>query len=54
MDDAGVPVPALFMHQLPKLRDQADKPFLDAEAFATKAQTLLAALPDADAERVEQ
>lgn len=44
---SGVPAPSLFMHQLPKLRDQPDKPFLDAEAFAAKARTLLAALPPA-------
>jgi hypothetical protein len=48
MRDSRMPVPVLFMHQLPKLRDQADKPFLDADVFASKAMSLLAALPGAN------
>ena len=36
------PTPALLMHQLPTL---PTKQFLDAEAFAAKAQTLLSQLP---------
>lgn len=54
MGDTGVPVPALFMHQLPKLRDQPNKPFLDADAFATQARASLAALPAATAERADR
>lgn len=54
MGDTGMPVPELFMHQLPKLRDQADKPFLDADMFASKAMSLLAALPAANLEHAGQ
>ena len=54
MGATGMPVPALFMHQLPKLRDQADKPFLDADVFANKATSLLGALPAANPERAAQ
>lgn len=38
----GVPSPALFMHQLPKLRGQPGRPTLDGEVFAAKARALLA------------
>jgi len=41
----GVPAPALFMHQLPKLRGQPGRPLLDGDAFAAKARELLAGLP---------
>jgi len=41
----GVPAPALFMHQLPKLRGQPGRPLLDGDAFAAKARELLARLP---------
>ena len=39
---SGPPTPALFMHQLPTL---PSKQFLDADAFAAKAQALLSQLP---------
>jgi hypothetical protein len=38
------PTPALFMHQLPALRGQPERPFLDSAAFAAKARDLLARL----------
>ncbi|HJR72093.1 MAG TPA: hypothetical protein VJ806_00455 [Luteimonas sp.] len=38
----GVPSPALFMHQLPKLRGQPGRPDLDGETFGAKARALLA------------
>jgi len=41
----GVPAPALFMHQLPKLKGQPGRPFLDGDAFAARARELLAKLP---------
>ena len=51
----GVPAPTLFMHQLPKLRDQPDKPFLDADAFAAKARAMLDGLaPAANAEPADR
>src|SRR5687768_12486096 len=40
----GVPAPALFMHQLPKLRGQPGRPLLDGAEFATEARVLLAKL----------
>ena len=39
---SGPPTPALLMHQLPTL---PSKQFLDADAFAAKAQALLSQLP---------
>lgn len=50
MGGTSMPAPVLFMHQLPKLRDQADKPFLDVDVFASKATSLLGALPAANVE----
>jgi hypothetical protein len=49
ISENGVPAPALFMHQLPKLRGQPGRPFLDGDAFAAKARELLAGLPAAAA-----
>lgn len=40
----GVPQPALFMHQLPPLRGQPGRPFLDGQVFSAKAHELLARL----------
>jgi hypothetical protein len=42
-----VSTPALFMHQLSTLRGQPGRPFLDKDAFAAKARTLLNSLPSA-------
>jgi hypothetical protein len=45
----GVPAPALFMHQLPPLKNQPGRPLLDGEVFAAKARELLSRLPPARA-----
>lgn len=41
----GVPEPALFMHQLPKLRGEPGRPTLDGDVLARKAQELMGQLP---------
>jgi hypothetical protein len=38
---ANSPQPALFMHQLPALRGQPGRPFLNSAVFAAKARELL-------------
>lgn len=45
MSEKDVPQPTLFMHQLPGLRGQTDRPFLDSDVFAARARELLAQLP---------
>ena len=41
----GAPEPALFMHQLPKLRGEPGRPTLDGDVLARKATELLGLLP---------
>lgn len=41
----SVPAPALFMHQLPKLKGQPGRPFLDGDTLAARARAMLAQLP---------
>ena len=47
LPEHGINAPALFMHQLPKLRGQPGRPMLDSNELAAKARALLADLPSA-------